>query len=129
MLETAIQASASALPVQNEIIAAMEAYKERWESIFLFSSEGFLLAQQGTSGEYGEENLLEFSCSLIESAKLVENKLSVEEITVRGLNGRMLVFFCFNAWNEKMVLAVVASFRSRYRRALRRLVKHICSLG
>ena len=130
MLETVAHSPTSVMPIQKEIEAAMELYndKERWESIYLFSSEGFLLAHQGTGWDSGEENILEFTFSIITSVKLVENSLSVEEIAIRGRDRKMLVFYYFDAWNDNMVLAAVVSGKRCYRRALSRLVKHIHSL-
>lgn len=131
MLETVTHSPTSVMPIQKEIETAMELYndKERWESIYLFSSEGFLLAHRGTAWDSGEENLLEFTFSIITSVKLAENCLSVEEIAIRAHDHKMLVFYYFDAWNDNMVLAAVVSGRRGYRRALRRLIKQIRSLG
>lgn len=123
--------SKSGLPIQSEIEAAMEAFRneERWVSIFLFSSDGLIMASNGSSPDYGEENLLEFAFSLIDSVKLLEDDLPVKEITVKGRNRKTLVFRYFDAWDDELILAAIIAGRKGYRRALGKLIKLIIGLG
>ena len=66
--------ASSGSTVQVEIETAMRGLGkgERWESIFLFSSEGLLMARHGFSSAYDEEKLLEFAFSLIGVVRLEE---------------------------------------------------------
>ncbi|HEX9933974.1 MAG TPA: hypothetical protein VGB38_02155, partial [bacterium] len=59
--------------IQNRIEASMKRFRTegRWECVFLFSSEGLLLAKNGTSEGFGEEALLEFAFSLIQTVRLL----------------------------------------------------------
>lgn len=122
-----IVSSTSGVPIQQKIEIAMKTFheEERWESIFLFSSEGLLMASHGTSPVYGEENLLEFAHSLIDMVRLLEDDLPIKEITIRGKEGKKLIFRYFNALEDKLVLAAVASGKRGFRRAMGRLVKLI----
>jgi len=117
--------------MQSKIEATMKRFheEERWESIFLFSPEGLLMASQRTATAYDEENLLEFAFSLIDAVRLLGDDLLVKEITARGRNGKILVFRYFHAWEDEFILAAVVSGKKGYRRALTRLVKLIQSLG
>ncbi len=117
-------------PLQKKIEALMKRYREegRWESIALFSSEGLLMAGEGQSGTYQEDQLLEFSFSLIELASRFRSGVPVCEITVSGEGGTRLVFQYFDAGNEQLVLAAVHRGRRGYRRAMQGLVKQIHSI-
>ncbi len=119
--------SVSKMPIQSQIEKAMEEFGEgfRWESIFLFSSEGLLMARSGKSPEYGEDHLLEFAFSLNDLVNLLEDDLSVKEVIVSGIHRKKLVFRYFRAWDNPMVIAAVVSGRKGYKRALGRLIKKI----
>jgi len=123
--------ASSGSTVQAEIEAAMRdsGEGERWESIFLFSSEGLLMARHGFSPAYDEENLLEFAFSLIGVVRLIENDLPVKEIVVKGKEKKRLVFRYFEAWGEQVVLAAVVSGRKGFRRAIGKLMRFIRGLG
>ena len=131
MVGKGMDASAEAKPVQAQIEEAMQAFcdEERWESIFLFSSEGLLMARCGRSESYGQENLLEFVFALKNVWELLDDDLPAKEITVRGMHRRTLVFQGFMEWGERLTLAAVLSGRKGYRRAMRRLMKRIHDLG
>ncbi|MCJ7811880.1 hypothetical protein MUP95_00985 [bacterium] len=120
--------SISNISVQSKIEMAMKecGEGERWESIFLFSSEGLLMAHSGISSDYSEESLLEFAFSLNDLVKLLRNDLSVKEIIINGIHKKKLVFRYFYAWSNQVVIAAVISGRKGYRRALGRLIKWIC---
>lgn len=115
------------LPVQSAIEARMKQFTDehRWESIFLFSPEGLLMASHGSSEIYKEENLLEFSFTLIEAVNLIDKNLPNREIIIRGKDRRILVFRYFEVWGAQYILAAVASSKKGYRRALGRLIKSI----
>ena len=117
--------------IQAQIESVMKHFhdEERWETVFLFSSEGLPMANHGASAAYGEENLLEFAFSLMDGARLIADDLPIKEITVRGKSRKRLVFRYFRALGDELVLGAVVSGRRGYRRALNRLVKHIQSLG
>ncbi len=117
----------SEIPIQFKIEASMKEIGEgmRWESIFLFSSEGLLMARSGESSEYGEDHLLEFAFSLNDLVNLLEDNLPVKEIIISGIHRKKLVFRYFRAWNNPMVIAAVVSGRKGYKRALGRLIKTI----
>ena len=115
--------------IQAEIERAMSRYSEghRWESISLFSSEGLLMANHGNSPYYGQDNLLEFSFSLIETVKLLQSR-DVQEIIVKGREHRTLVFRYFEAWGETFIIAAVIKGREWYRRAMNQLILKIQAL-
>ena len=115
------------MSIQLKIEAAMNEMGEgvRWESIFLFSSEGLLMAHSGTSPDYGEDHLLEFAFSLTDLVNLLEEDLSVKEIVISGIHRKKLVFRFFRAWDNPMVVAAVVSGRKGYKRALGKLIKTI----
>lgn len=119
--------SISDVSIQAKIEAAMKVFGEgvRWESVFLFSSEGLIMARWGMSEDYGEENLLEFSFSLSDLVKLLKDDLPVKEIIIKGIHHKQLVFRYFQAWDNQMVIAAVVSGRKGYRRALGKLIKTI----
>jgi hypothetical protein len=115
------------IPVQARIEAAMDTYQEgdRWESIVLFSSEGLPMASQGPKDAYGEGDLLQFAFSLIEAVRLLGEGASEREVLIRGDQGKILSFHYFKAWNEPVILAVVASSKRGYRRAVSKLIRYI----
>lgn len=117
----------SNISIQTKIEAAMQKIGEgvRWESVFLFSSEGLLMARSGMSEDYCEENLLEFSFSLSGLVKLLKDDLPINEIIVRGIHHKQLVFRYFQAWDHQMIIAAVVSGKRGYRRALGKLMKTI----
>jgi len=121
--------NSKAASMQDQIESAMKKFcKEgRWESSYLFSSEGFVMAGCGMSSAYSQENVLEFAFSLIDIVKLLENDLPVKEIMVRGKDKRILVFRFFNALDDVLVLAAVTSGKKGYRRAMGRLIALIRS--
>ena len=116
--------------VQATIESAMQSFQaeERWESIFLFSSEGLLMASVGTSPEYGEEKLLEFSFSLMQAVRSLDRSLPLMEIRLSGRGRRTLVFRLFEGWDEELVLAAVIPGRKGYRRAMNKLIRLIQGL-
>lgn len=99
--------------------------EDRWECIQLYSSDGLLMAGHGFSKVYNYDNLLEFSFSLIETINLVDSKIPVKEIVVRGTEHRRLVFRFFTAWDETCILAAVIQGRKGYSRAMTELIKLI----
>jgi hypothetical protein len=113
--------------VQETIEKAMRSFgeKDRWESMYLFSSEGLLMAREGKSDAYNEENLLEFAFSLIETVRLLGGNIPVKEITIRGREKKMLIFQYIEAWEEYVILAAVISGKRGYRRAVNKVVKQI----
>ena len=121
---------ADAMTVQAKIEAVMQEFydEERWESIFMFSSEGLLMASYGNSPEHKLENILEFNVSLINTIQHLDHHMPVNEMTVREKRGKMIVFSYFEAWREKLSLAAVISGKKGFRRALGRLVKFIQNL-
>ena len=116
--------------IQIEIEDAMSQYGEghRWESISLFSSEGLLMASHGNSPYYGQDAILEFSFSLIETVKLLRSG-DVQEIIIKGRGHRTLVFRYFEAWGEILIIAAVIQGREWYRRALNNLIQKIQALN
>jgi hypothetical protein len=112
---------------QETIERAMHFFgeKDRWESMYLFSSEGLLMAREGKSDTYNEENLLEFAFSLIETVQLLGGNVPVKEIAVRGKERKMLIFQYIEAWGESIILAAVISGKRGYRRAMNQVVKQI----
>ena len=121
---------ADAMTVQAKIEAVMQEFydEERWESIFMISSEGLLMASYGNSPDYKLENILEFNVSLINMIQHLDHHMPVNEMTVREKRGKMIVFHYFDAWGEKLSLAAVVSGKKGFRRALGRLVKFIQNL-
>ena len=99
--------------------------EERWESIFLFSSEGLLLASWGSSEDLTQDRLLEFAFSLIETTHLVEENLPVKDITIQSRGRRHMVFRFFTACDESFILAAVIQGRKGYKRAIGKLIRHI----
>lgn len=120
------------LPVQTAIEDAMHEFgisQERFESIYLFSSDGLLLASRGESSAYSREALLEFSFSLLTTVSLLDSEEPLHEILIRGADQRHLVFRYFHAWDEDMILAAVVPGKKGYRRALNRLLTKIRRLS
>lgn len=117
-------------PIQETIESAMQTFQaeERWESIFLFSSEGLLMASLGTSPQYNEEKLLEFSFSLMEAVRSLDKTLPMMEMRLRGKGQKTLVFRFFEGWEEELVLAAVVSGRKGYKRAMNKLIRLIQNL-
>ncbi len=116
--------------IQVRIESIMKNYVEegRWESIFLFSSEGFLMAKYGISQIYNEEKLLEFSFSLIDTVKLLGNEPPVKEIIIRGKEKKILIFRYFHALEDDLIIAAIISGKKGYKRALSKVIKLISSL-
>ncbi len=120
---------AAGLPLQDRIQQVMQTYREedRWESIYLFSAEGFLMARDGVSASYNEDALLEFSLTLVSAVELLGDNMPVKEIIIRGKERKRLVFRYFEAWGSNLVLAAVITGRKGYIRAMDRLIKHIAN--
>ena len=118
-------------PVQSIIETAMKDFcnEQRWESIFLYSSEGLLMANAGTSMAYKEENLLEFAFSLMDTVCLLSRDLPIKEIVIRGKEKRLLVFRYFESWGSIHYLTAVIAGRKGYKRAMNKLVKIIRNLN
>lgn len=115
---------------QTKIENFMKLYhqEERWESIYLFSSDGLLMAGYKTSSDFNEDSLLEFAFSLINVAKLLNGKIPVNEITLRGEEKKLLVFRFFSAFEDELIIAAVVSNKKGYKRALNKLIKTIRTL-
>lgn len=120
----------STIPMQTRIENAMKASFEekRWESIYLFSAEGLLMASQGMSPDYHEEKLLEFSFTIMEGLKRLDKTIPMMEIRLKGENRKTLVFRHFEAWGEELVMTAVVSGRKGYKRAINRLIQLISKL-
>ena len=116
---------------QETIERAMHSFGEndRWESMYLFSSEGLLMAHEGKSDTYNEENLLEFAFSLIETVQLLGGNIPVKEITIRGSERKLLVFQYIEAWEDNVILAAVVSGKRGYRRAMKQVIKQIQNIN
>ncbi len=116
------------LDVQAGIEKAMKSFGEefRWESIHLFSSEGYPMAACGSSALYSEDTLLEFSFSLAGAAQFLGEPDM--EIVVRGTASRRLVFRFFTLWDEPVILAATVHGSRGYRRAMDRLIHYIQTL-
>jgi hypothetical protein len=111
---------------QNEIESAMQSFEllQCWECIQLYSSEGLLMASCGQSPFYTQDHLLEFSFSLIETVRLLEDA-PIKEIVVRSAHHRRLVFRYFNTDQDILILAAVLHTRKGYKRAMTKLIKAI----
>ena len=116
----------SAVPLQERIELVMNSFhrEDRWESIYLFSCEGLLLAGCGRSEDEKQDSLLEYAFSLIETSRLMEEK-SVREINIQIHGRRYMIFRYFTAWDESLILAAVVSGKKGYKRAIGRLIRHI----
>lgn len=112
--------------IESEMVRLGEG--TRWEGIFLFSSEGLLLAGQGDPSLYREGDLLEFAFSLVGAIRLLGEDIPVKEITLRGKENRLLSFHYFRALEDQVVLAVLPS-KKGYRRALKKLIRFISTLA
>jgi len=114
---------------QEAIEASMDHFREesRWEAIYLYSSEGLPLAASGHSAIYSEDTLLEFVFSMMGTVELLEGE-PIQEMTIRGSEGRRMVFRYLTAWDEPAVLVAVAYARKGFRRAMTQLIRLIQSL-
>lgn len=114
---------------QYEIESAMQSFEllQRWECIQLYSSEGLLMASSGQSPFYTQDQLLEFSLSLIDTARLLKD-VPVKEFVIRSKHHRRLVFRFFDSSHDTMVLAAVLHTQKGYRRAMSTLVKAILNV-
>jgi metal-responsive CopG/Arc/MetJ family transcriptional regulator len=121
----------SGTSTQKIIEKAMQSYtaEERWESIYLFSSEGLLMASYGSSNSYHEEKLLEFSFSLIGTVQMLEKNIPIKEIIIKGKEKKWLVFEYLQAWGENMILSAVVSGKKGYRRAIKKVIRQIQNLN
>jgi hypothetical protein len=121
----------SKISIQDKIEIVMRdlSEEERWESMYLFSSEGLLMARVGDSKPYDEGNLVEFGFSLIETVKLLNGHLPTKEIIIRGKERKILVFQYFDAWDDQLILATIVSGKRGYRRAIKKVIKLIQELG
>jgi hypothetical protein len=122
-----VSAKLEDIPVQAKIEAAMDTYQEgdRWETVILFSSEGLPMASHGPMDVYQEGDLLQFAFSLIEAVRLFGDDVPVKEVLIRGYEGKILSFHYFMAWGEPVILALVASRKRGYRRAVAKLIEYI----
>jgi len=118
------------LSVQEKIESIMQVSQQegRWESIYLFSSEGLLLAGSSGSRDHSQDRLLEFAFSLIETTALLEKDLPVKEVTIRSKTRAYMVFRYFHAWDDALILAAVVRGRKGYKRAMSGLMKYIQEL-
>ena len=120
---------------QYEIESAMQSFEllQRWECIQLYSSEGLLMASSGLPMSpppklcYTQDQLLEFSLSLIDTARLLKD-VPVKEFVIRSKHHRRLVFRFFDSSHDTMVLAAVLHTQKGYRRAMSTLVKAILNV-
>ncbi|MCD6117888.1 hypothetical protein J7K93_12800 [bacterium] len=113
--------------IQNRIEQIMKNYcdEERWESIYLFSSDGFLIASYRSGSSYTEETLLEFAFTLINGAMLLGKELPVKEILLRDSNKKQLIFHYITAFDEEFIIAAVSHGKKGFRRAIARLEKQL----
>ncbi|MCK5145119.1 hypothetical protein KAR48_00090 [bacterium] len=119
-----------ALPPQEQIESSMAAFcdEARWEAIHLFSSEGLPLASHGESTIYDESSLLEYLFSMMGTHALLEGE-PIQEIMIRGSQGRRIVFRYVTAWEDPAVLIAVVYARKGFRRAMGKLIKLIQSFS
>ena len=117
--------------IQETIEELMSHYgrENRWEAIYLFSTDGFPMASYTRAGCYDDSTLLEFSFSLFKTVSLLDSSQNTHEITVQGKKGRLLIFRYFTAWNECLILAAVTTGEKGYKRAMNNLVKTISQLS
>jgi hypothetical protein len=114
-------------PVQAGIETVMARFIQegRWEQIILFSRDGLVMARAGTAADFGEDRLLEFSFSLLETVRLLEDTVNIKDIVLRGSGRKRLIFRFFPIRDDQYILAAVADGCKGYRRAYARLVKQI----
>jgi hypothetical protein len=119
------------ITAQETIERAMRSFGEkgRWECMYLFSSEGLLMAREGKSETYNEENLLEFAFSQFETVQLLGGNIPTKEITIRGRERKMLVFQYIEAWEVNMILVAVVSRKRGYRRAMNKVIRQIQNIN
>jgi len=101
--------------------------EERWDSIYIFSSEGLLIASYNNS-DYPEELLLEFAFTLINGANLLGENLKVKEIILRDIKKRQLIFHYVKFSEDELIIAAVSSGKKGFRRAMGRLEKSLSSI-
>ena len=111
---------------QDEIESAMRSFELRqcWECIQLYSSEGLLMASSGQSPFYTQDQLLEFSFSLIDTVRLLKDA-PVKEVVIRSAHHRRLGFRFFDSSHDTMILTAVLHTQKGYKRAMSTLVKAI----
>ena len=116
--------------LQDQIEEAMRQFGEgnRWDCVFLFSSEGFKMASEGVSLIYDQDALLEFSFSQIEAIKLLGDNPPVKEVLILGKERHRLIFRYFEGLGENLILTAVVSGRKGYRRAMANLIRFIQNL-
>ena len=123
MIESAPTSSPQAR-IEQQMRQGMK--ENRWQVMVLFSSDGLIMAHCGHS-DATEDRLLELAHSFTETILLME-KSPVKEITVRALHGRLLVFRCFRALDDDLILAAIHAGRKGFRRAMNHLIRLIRSL-
>ena len=110
--------------IEQRMRLGMEEY--RWQVMVLFSSDGLIMAHCGDNND-SEDRLLELAYSFAETIRLLKES-PVKEITVRSHIGRLLVFRCFRALDDNLILAAIHAGRKGYRRAMNTLIRFIQSL-
>ncbi|HHS12863.1 MAG TPA: hypothetical protein ENN03_03730 [bacterium] len=117
--------------VQEAVEAAMDRHTEdsRWEAIYLFSSDGFVMARSGRTEMDLEACLLQFVFALTGTVELLDENQPAGEICIRTFKGRRLIFRFFKAFEESMILAAVTQGRKGYIRAMNSLIRELQAHG
>lgn len=99
--------------------------ESRWEAIYLFSSDGLVMAQSGRTDMDLEAGLLQFVFALTETVVLLDKNRPSGEICIRTADGRRLIFRFFTAFGETLILSAVTRGRKGHIRAMNNLIRRL----
>jgi len=99
-----------------------------YEMAYLLSEEGLLLAQSKTDEIVPEDRLIEMSVLFQEIQKMADVMAGISEIkelAIEGYNKRKIIFRIFDAFSQRVTLALIVPPRKTYRGLTNKLVRII----
>lgn len=99
-----------------------------YEMAYLLSEEGLLLAQSKADEIVPEDRLVEMSLLFQEIQKMADVMAGISEIkelAIEGYNKRKIIFRIFDAFSQRVTLALIIPPRKTYRGLTNKLVRII----
>lgn len=99
-----------------------------YEMAYLLSQEGLLLAQSKNDEIVPEDRLVEMSVLFQEIQKMADVMAGISEIkelVIEGYNKRKIIFRIFDAFSQRVTLALIIPPRKTYRSLTNKLVRLI----
>jgi hypothetical protein len=103
--------------------------ENRWDLAVLYTSDGFLMARDGSFDLISEADLLEMAFTVRSVSTPEVFSSGPMEVAVRPSSGKQFVFHFFAFQDEMLILAVVTDGKKGIRRALNRIRKTLLSLA